>query len=171
MVARIVESWGVSAGGGAERGFPTARRLADVSLRDWKRLARVGYRAEFLHRLSRDVVDGRLDLDAIEHFDGPGDELHKRLKCIHGVGDYAAGNLCMLLGRYDRLAIDTEMMRHLKTQRPRVRWTPARIRRHYDAWRPYQFLAYWYELWQGYTQKHGAAQNWTPEQTGRRITT
>ena len=48
---------------------------------------------------------------------------------IHGIGDYGASNLCMLLGRYDCLAVDTEMIRFLR-ESPRDGAPPDEIRAH-----------------------------------------
>jgi hypothetical protein len=76
----------------------------------------------------------------------------------------------MLLGRYDCLAVDTEMVRLLKKRYPRKAWSPARMRAHYEAWRPYQFLAYWFELWQDYVAVHGRPEGWAPEGVGQAIT-
>lgn len=169
MVDALVRKWGVKADGG-ESGFPTPGRLARVRESTLKREARVGYRSAFIHRLARDVADGRLDLSAFEWFEGPSEELYQMLRRIHGIGDYAAGHLCMLLGRYDRLAIDTEMMRLLRHRCPERQWTPATMRAHYEGWRPYQFLGYWFELWRDYVEQHGEAHLWWPEGTGRGIT-
>lgn len=170
MVSNIVEHWGISTRNAHRKGFPTPERLARVSINTLKRTARVGYRATFIHRFANDVAAGKTNLDDIESFHGPSDELYRRLRRIHGVGDYAAGHLCMLLGHHDRLAIDTEMMRFLKARHPRKRFTPGRIRQHYQSWHPYQFLAYWFELWHDYIERHGDSEHWQPEDIGRHIT-
>jgi len=170
MVDRLVQHWGVPTADGQARAFPTPARLAAVSPADLRRLARVGYRAAFIHDLARRVADGTLDLDEIERFTGPSDERYRRLRQIKGVGDYAASHLCMLLGDYSRLAVDTEMLRLLKQRYPRRKLTPAAIRAHYSAWQPYQYLAYWYELWSDYVGRHGRSDLWNPQQVGSRIT-
>jgi 3-methyladenine DNA glycosylase/8-oxoguanine DNA glycosylase len=170
MIERIIQRWGTPTKDDRHKGFPTPNRLAPVSVDELRSVARVGYRADFIHRLSRNVANGDLDLDTIEMFDGTSEALYRELRRIHGIGDYAAGHLCTLLGRHDRLAIDTEMMRFLKTRHPRRRFTPATIRKYYDRWHPYQFLAYWFELWQGYVEQHGDSTGWQPEDIGRRIT-
>lgn len=179
MIKAMVSSWGTPVLPAAEesspdtsssRAFPRPAQLARVRASTLKKRARVGYRAEFIQRLARDVTDGRLNLAELEQFDGPSAELHKRLKTIHGIGDYGAGNLCMLLGRYDRLAIDTEMARLFRHRYPGRQWTPARMKAHYDAWAPYQFLAYWFELWKDYVERHGQADQWWPDAAGSQIT-
>lgn len=170
MVNNIVSHWGVPTSDGLGRGFPTASILACVPADELRTAGRVGYRAAFLHRLAQDVIEETLDLASIDAFAGPTPELHHRLRKIAGVGDYAAAHICMLLGRYDRLAIDTETMRHLKLHHPRRKWTPAAVERHYRPWHPYQFLAYWFELWQDYERRHGQASAWEPTDQGSRIT-
>jgi len=169
MIDRLVEQWGVPGQGGS-KGFPTAASLAAATEAELRDRARVGYRATSILRLARAVTEGRMDLEAMASFDGPTDDLYRQLKTLPGIGDYGAGNLCMLLGRYDRLAVDTEMMRHLKTHHPRKRWTARAIQQHYAPWAPYQFLAYWYELWQDYVDTHGQAHEWHVHAQGRRIT-
>lgn len=170
MLDCIVRHWGVPSDVDGRPGFPTPFRLARVGVSTLRTSARVGYRAEFIHRLAKDAAAGTLDLNAIERFAGPSDDLYRMLRTIHGIGDYAAGHLCMLLGRYDRLAIDTEILRFLRQCYPRRNWTPERIRQHYRRWHPHQFLAYWYELWRDYVDRHGQSEHWHPDHTGRNIT-
>lgn len=171
MIERIVATWGVPTPDGLPRGFPTPGRLAAVPSDELKRVARVGYRADFIHRLATELATGGLNLAAFESFAGSSDELHHRLCRIRGIGPYAAANLAMLLGRYDRLAVDTELVRFFRERHPRLNPTPARIQAYYRRWHPYEFLAYWYELWQGYVARHGPADTWSPDLIGRAITT
>lgn len=144
-------------GGG---GFPTPRQLAAVTPEDLKQRCRVGYRAQSIHRLAVEVACGERDLSELENPNLTTDELHRALRRIHGVGDYAASNLCMLLGRYDRIAIDSETYRHFREthgiatpENPRHLHT--HIEQYYAQYAPYQFLAYWYELWFGYEFSDG----------------
>lgn len=172
MVDRIVSHWGVPANPSdpALRGFPSPARLASAGVTHLRDKARLGYRAVFVHRLAADIAEGRLDLAPFSAYAGPTDDLVRELRSMHGVGDYAASHITMLLGRYDRLAIDSETLRFLKARHPRRRWTPAAIRRYYESWYPYQFLAYWFELWRDYELKHGQADQWNPAVIGTRIT-
>lgn len=139
-------------GGGA---FPLPAQLADVPPEALKEICRVGYRAERIVRLAKAVRSGDLDLAWYELPDHDTPSLHKSLCKIYGLGDYAAGNLCQHLGRYDRMAIDSETYRHFRevhgmktpTDSAKLRRLHARIHRHYDHYAPFQFLAYWFELW------------------------
>lgn len=170
MVDRLVEHWGMPAGDG-RRAFPGASALAVASTDELREKARVGYRASSIRHLASLVASGDIDLAAIETFSGTTPELSKLLRQFPGIGGYAAANLCMLLGRYDGLAIDTEMMRFLRSRHPRRKWTPPAIHRYFHRWAPYQFLAYWFELWQDYAGTHGPAHEWERTNAGFQITT
>ena len=139
-------------------GFPTPRQLAGTSPMRLRRTCRVGYRADRIIGLARSVVRGDLDLPWLEESRRTTDEIHERLLQIDGIGPYSAANLCQHLGRYDRIAIDTETYRHLTGRRGGSRQAnPAsidrRLRARYQKYRPYQFLAYWFELWTGYEKR------------------
>lgn len=136
-------------------GFPLPEQLAVVPAAELKEVCRVGYRAERIVRLAKAVCEGELDLTWYEQDEHDTPTLHKALCGIYGLGDYAAGNLCQHLGRYDRMAIDSETYRHFRevhgmptpTDHAKLRRLHARIHKHYEHYRPFQYLAYWYELW------------------------
>ncbi len=157
---------------GTRGAFPTPKQLADVTPAWLKANCKVGYRAERIVRLARDVHTGRLDLAWFEQPGHTADEVYKALLKIYGLGPFAAANICQLLGHYDRIAIDTETYRHFcKTygvKRPKdpLKLHP-RIEKHYAQYTPYQFLAYWFELWCGYEAANGKpAPKWLPHEAG-----
>ncbi len=138
--------------------FPTARQLANYGAVALKANCKVGYRAERIVRLARDVCDGTIELDWFETTDAPTDAVFEALRAIYGFGDYAAANVLQHVCRYDRLAIDSETYRHFRevhqVATPRdsagLRRLHRKIEAHYAKFTPYQFLAYWFELWRGY---------------------
>jgi len=163
-------------------GFPTPEQLADFGEQRLKDSCKVGYRADRIIRLARRVADGDLDLSWFED-PPPGttsDDLFEKFRGLHGIGPYAAGNLCHLVGRYDKLAIDTETYRHFclhyNVKRPKgddakgLKRLHAKIEKHYAQYAPYQFLAYWFELWEDYQSRYGPAWRWDSETTGTQFT-
>lgn len=136
-------------------GFPTPARLASVSVKQLKQTCKVGYRAERIIRLARDVKQGRLDLGTLEDPARTTDDIYTDLRAIHGIGPYAANNLLQHLGRYDRIPIDSETYRHFRevhgiatpTTHAGLRRLHTRIEKHFAPYAPYQFLAYWHDLW------------------------
>lgn len=170
MVEKLVGHWGPPTADGTGRGFPTPQHLVALRPAELKDKARLGYRAEFIHRLARNIADGKIDLSAIEHFTGPTADLRRILREIKGIGPYAAAHIAMLLGRYDCLAVDTEMVRFFRQKHPRRRFTPTAVEQYYQPWRPYQFLAYWFELWSDYVARHGRSEQWSAQGIGKAIT-
>ena len=164
-------------GGGA---FPTPAQLAAASEAEIKEHARVGYRAGRIRELARRVADGELDLDALDDPTRPTEELFDAFAALPGIGPYAAGNLCHLVGRYDRLAIDTETRRHfcLRQDADRPASTDAagnrrldeRIAAHYAAADPFAFKYFWAELWADYEKRNGPAWSWDRATTGASFT-
>jgi len=161
-----------------EGAFPTPAQLAAVTSGSLQAKCRVGYRADRIIRLARDVHEGRLDLARFEDRSRSTADVFDDLRTIHGIGPYAAGNLCQLLGRYDRLAIDTETYRHFRVVHGVKQHKTAadlkklheRIERHYRPFAPYQFLAYWFELWRFYEGLKGPAYTWRSEFEGASFT-
>ena len=159
-------------------GFPTPGQIAALRPSQLQRACKVGYRAERIVRLARDVAEGRLDLAWFEEPGRGTDELLEALRSIFGIGPYAAANICHLLGRYDRMAIDSETYRHFrekhglampKTQTG-LRRLHKKIERHYDRYAPYQFLAYWLELWGTYESRFGDSTAWDTREGGPAVT-
>ncbi|MDE6470195.1 MAG: DNA-3-methyladenine glycosylase 2 family protein [Eubacterium sp.] len=89
--------------------FPSAETLSKLRVEDFEALG-TGYRAKYLERLSKDVVNGTIDLNKIETLSL--DEARKELLNIFGVGIKVAN--CALLfgfGFYDAFPIDVWMKR------------------------------------------------------------
>ena len=135
---------------GREGDFPTPEELADWSPKRLADRCRVGYRAERIVRLARDVCEGRLSMAWFEEPGHRTDALLEALRKIHGIGPYAARNILQALGRYDRVPVDSETVRLFREKHrfegkaSDVDW---RVERRYRRYAPYQFKAYWFELW------------------------
>ncbi|MCC7409586.1 MAG: endonuclease III domain-containing protein, partial [Phycisphaeraceae bacterium] len=151
--------------------FPTPHQIASHPPAALQSLCKLGYRAQRIHDLATGILEGRHHLADFEDPTTPTDTLHAALLKLPGVGPYAAANLCQLLGRFDRLAIDSETYRHFRqvhhTPTPRssaaLRKLHRRIERHYARYAPYQFIAYWFELWRHYESRVGPARHWTSD--------
>ncbi|MHC4995291.1 MAG: DNA-3-methyladenine glycosylase family protein [Planctomycetota bacterium] len=146
--------------------FPTASELAKVRPERLKKLCRVGYRAERIVRLARDVTAGRLDLDHLEDATRADEEVYHDLVAIYGIGDFAAHNIMQSMGRYRHVPVDSETLRHFKqfhNVHGDLNHIRDQARAYYRRYDPYQFLAYWYELWGDYQSRYGRAQDWTED--------
>jgi len=151
MVARLVELLGQPFPlDPAAHAFPTPAQVASVDEEFLARQVRLGYRSRYILELAQRVASGELALESWKHTDMETTELRRQLKALKGVGDYAAANLLMLLGRYDYLAVDS-WARKLIRQRffpGQERVSDREIAAVFDHWGKWKFLAYWFYEWE-----------------------
>lgn len=128
-------------------GFPSPERIAAVDVREFEASVGLGYRAAYVHDAARRIAEGELDPERWLDSELPVDELRARVLSVRGIGPYAAATLMMLLGRYDRLPVDSVFRtfvgeRYFEGADPE----PERARSVYESWGPWRYLAYWSEL-------------------------
>ena len=90
-----------------------------------------------------DVAEGRLDVEAFDDPALPDDEVAERLLGIAGVGPYAVAHMMMLLGRYQRLILDSWTRPKYRRVSGRPRVSDNGIER---AFRRYGEFAFWLTL-------------------------
>lgn len=130
------------------RAFPAPQRLAEADPGDLRTEAKLGYRAPYVHQLAQAVAAGDLDLEALKSADLPTPEVRQALLGIKGIGDYAAANLLMILGRYDYIPVDSWACKMVSQEwyggQPVGR---AEVEAAFADWGPWKGLAYWCWEW------------------------
>ncbi len=130
----------------ARRAFPTPERLAATDAETLRSAAGLGYRAPYVLELARSVASGALDLEGFKTAGTPTSQLRQQLLAIKGIGDYAAANLLMLLGRYDFVPVDSWALKMVSHEwyggQPVGR---AEVEAAFDRWGEWKGLVYW--LW------------------------
>lgn len=141
----------VTLGDGA---FPEPELLAKTADSWYRDVAKMGYRGPYLRTIARDVVAGRLDLDALLPSRGLGDdEVEKRLLALPGIGPYAAAHVMQLLGRHRRLVLDSwTRPTYLRLVRKK-RAKDSSIRRAFARYGVYAGLAFWLLLTQDWVEE------------------
>jgi DNA-3-methyladenine glycosylase II len=107
-----------------------------------------GQKVGYLRDLSARIVDGRLQLDALDSL--PDEEVIERLTAVKGFGRWTAEMFLMFrLHRPDVLPVgDLGIVNAIqRLYRLRKRPDPKRIQKLGEAWKPYRSVASWY-LWQ-----------------------
>lgn len=153
--------------------FPDAHQLARVRPQTLRARCRVGYRDRRIVELSRLAASGALDLARLEDPSTPDDDVYATLLDLPGVGPYAASNVMQLLGRYDRLPLDTESVRHGRSVLGfdgTDRQVMNLVREHFEPFGAHRFRSYWFELWDHYEALRGKAWTWDPQTTGKTFT-
>jgi len=152
MVNALVQHLGEKAPGAPPdspygRAFPTPAAMAAAPAPIYKTVAGAGYRGPYLKALASSVAKGRVDLEAlaaVSRDDLPDDEVAATLQALPGVGPYAAAYVMLMLGRYDRLILDSwtrpKYARLLGRERP---VSDRTIQRRFKRYGPYAGLAFW----------------------------
>lgn len=157
--------------------FPTAHQLAKTRPATLRARCRVGYRDQRIIDLAKlfstPTTKGGFDTAKIENPSTPDDEVFGALIELPGIGPYAAANIMQLLGRYARLPLDTESVRHGRTMlgfKGSSAQVMKKVIQHFAPMGDQAFRSYWFEMWTFYESKHGPAYTWERDTTGRMFT-
>ncbi|KAI4367065.1 hypothetical protein MLD38_022846 [Melastoma candidum] len=143
--------------------FPSPSELASLDEDFLAKRCKLGYRAGRIVKLAKGIVEGSIQLGELEEMcDMPSlsryDEIAERLRAIDGFGPFTCANVLMCMGYYHVVPADSETIRHLKQVHGKTS-TNKTIQRDvaelYAKYAPFQFFAYWAELWSFYEQNFG----------------
>ena len=127
--------------------FPTAAFLAGLPEARLRQELKLGYRAPSLSRFAARVAEGDLDLSAWEDPSRSADDVDEEIRGEHGFGPYAAQTLGRLLGRHDRLGLDSWSRKKASALHFGGRTVKdARVEKLYRAFGPYAGLAFWLDM-------------------------
>ena len=146
--------------------FPRPGQLARKRPATLRARCGVGYRDVRLVELGRVFRDPEVTI-ALEDMSRTDDAVHRELLALPGVGPYAAANIMQLLGRYSRLAVDTELIGHGRGtlgMKGNDRAVAKAMETHYAPFDDQKFRSYWFEKWVHYESKHGPAWTWEPHE-------
>ncbi|XP_072983106.1 uncharacterized protein [Typha latifolia] len=150
--------------------FPSPEELAILDADCLAKRCKLGYRAQRIVSLAQNIVEHKVDLSMLEELCQEFtlltyDKLNEELSGICGFGPFTRANVLMCMGFYHRIPADTETIRHLKQFHKRystTRFVQRDIDAIYGKYAPFQFLAYWFELWDCYEKRFGKAGDMSP---------
>ncbi|MCD9560929.1 hypothetical protein HAX54_019792 [Datura stramonium] len=143
--------------------FPCPKELAGLDESFLAKRCGLGYRAGRIIKLAKGIVEGRIQLKELEEACSiPSlsnyDKLAEQLREIDGFGPFACANVLMCLGYYHVIPTDSETIRHLKQVHARtstIQKVHRDVEKIYGKYAPFQFLAYWSEVWHFYEERFG----------------
>jgi 3-methyladenine DNA glycosylase/8-oxoguanine DNA glycosylase len=153
--------------------FPTPKKLARTRCATLRARCRVGYRDARILELAHMFASREIDPEWFEDPATPDDALWDRLLDLPGIGPYAAANIMQLLGRYHRLPLDSESIRHGKSVmglKGTDRAIMKRMHKHFAPFGRHAFRSYWFELWSFYESKQGPSWTWERQTTASAFT-
>jgi 3-methyladenine DNA glycosylase/8-oxoguanine DNA glycosylase len=164
MVNALVEHLGEKAPGAPATGpygraFPTPQAMAAAPTSFYKKVAGAGYRGPYLKQFAASVARQRVDVEALataSREEVPDDEVARQLQELPGVGPYAAAHIMLMLGRYDRLILDSWTRPKYASLLGRKRPVSDRtIVRRFARYGPYAGLAFWLFLTRDWITESG----------------
>lgn len=179
MNIRLCEVLGskAQAGGLVRYAFPTSAKLAATPTTTLRSRCRVGYRDSRIVQLAKlfetSPKHGGVDVQMLQDPATSDTAVFDALVELPGIGPYAAANIMQLLGRYSRLPLDTESVRHGKNVLGFKGTDVAimkRVMKHFAPFGEHAFRSYWFELWSFYEKKAGPSDTWERDTTGRIFT-
>lgn len=146
MVENLVGDLGETFDGNY-RSFPLPEKIAEKSEKFLRKRVRAGYRAPFILEFADKVASGKIDVESWRSSDLPTEELYRQLRSIKGVGNYAAGNILKLLGRYDYLGLDSWVRsRYYELYHNGRQVSDKTIERRYAQYGKWRGLIFWLEM-------------------------
>ncbi len=146
MVGNLAEALGKEFDG-ADCSFPTPEALAGSSEKFFRKEIRSGYRSPYLLELAEKVASHKLDLESWRSSTLPTEDLFRQVRSVKGMGDYAAGNIMKLLGRYDYLGLDSWVRgQYYKLHKNGRRVSDRTIERHYASFGQWKGLFFWLDM-------------------------
>ncbi len=146
--------------------FPTPAKMARSRATTLRGRCRTGYRDQRLIDLAKIFHKAEIDEAWMEDPATPDDAIHDTLLTLPGIGPYAAANIMQLLGRYNRLPLDSESVRHGREvlgYAGNERSVMKQVAAHFESFGEHSFRSYWLELWTQYESEHGPAWAWKPQ--------
>lgn len=116
---------------GGKHVFPTPRQMLALSVEELAARTSTGYRAKYLHSLAEQVVAG-LDLESLRDPSLRYEEVYERVRALEGFGPYSASYVLRLLGRFERISMDTVMRRYFKEISGQEKASDAEINAYYE---------------------------------------
>jgi 3-methyladenine DNA glycosylase/8-oxoguanine DNA glycosylase len=129
------------------RSFPSPEALAGSTEQFLRKNIKAGYRSPFLLEFAKNVASGKLDVERWRSSELPTSDLFQELRSIKGVGEYAAGNILKLLGRYDYLGLDSWVRgKYYELYHAGRSVSDRTIERRYKPYGTWRGLFFWMEM-------------------------
>jgi 3-methyladenine DNA glycosylase/8-oxoguanine DNA glycosylase len=130
---------------GDRHAFPTPAQVLAKSVDELERQTGTGYRAKYIRSLAEAIASG-FDPESLRNPALSYEDIYDRVRVLHGFGDYSASYILKLLGRFERISIDTVMRRYFKEIAGKENATDEDINAYYERFGEFKGLVAWWEV-------------------------
>ncbi|MBC8041941.1 MAG: hypothetical protein IAF08_00705 [Rhizobacter sp.] len=130
---------------GEKHAFPTPEQVLAKSADELAKQTGTGYRAKYIRSLAEAIASG-FDPESLRNPAISYEDIYEKVKALHGFGSYSASYVLKLLGRFERISIDTVMRRYFKEITGQAHATDDDINAYYDRFGECKGLVAWWEV-------------------------
>ena len=125
--------------------FPTPEQVLAKSLDELEQQTCTGYRAKYIRSLAEEIASG-FDPESLRNPALSYEDIYEKVRALRGFGEYSASYVLKLLGRFDRISIDTVMRRYFKEITGQENATDDDINAYYERFGEFKGLVAWWEV-------------------------
>jgi 3-methyladenine DNA glycosylase/8-oxoguanine DNA glycosylase len=130
---------------GEKHAFPTPEQVLVKSVDELEQQTGTGYRAKYIRSLAEAIASG-FDPESLRNPALGYEEIYDRVKALRGFGAYSASYVLKLLGRFERISMDTVMRRYFKEIAGQQTATDEDINAYYERFGECKGLVAWWEV-------------------------
>jgi 3-methyladenine DNA glycosylase/8-oxoguanine DNA glycosylase len=130
---------------GEKHAFPTPAQVLAKSVDELERQTSTGYRAKYIRSLAEAIASG-FDPESLRNPTLSYEEISDRVRALYGFGEYSASYVLKLLGRFERISIDTVIRRYFKEIAGKENATDDDINAYYERFGEFKGLVAWWEV-------------------------
>ncbi len=130
---------------GEKYAFPTPEQVLAKSVDELEKQTGTGYRAKYIHSLAEAIASG-FDPESLCNPALSYEEIYEQVRALRGFGPYSASYVLKLLGRFERISIDTVIRRYFKEIAGQENATDDDINTYYARFGGCKGLVAWWEV-------------------------
>lgn len=130
---------------GEKHAFPTPEQVLAKSVDELEKQTGTGYRAKYIRSLAAAIASG-FDPESLRSLALSYEDIYEKVKALQGFGEYSASYILKLLGRFDRISMDTVMRRYFKAISGQENATDDDINAYYERFGECKGLVAFWEV-------------------------
>lgn len=130
---------------GEKHAFPTPDQILAKSVDELEKQTGTGYRAKYIRSLAEAIAAG-FDPESLRNPTLSYEDIYEKVRALQGFGAYSASYVLKLLGRFERISMDTVMRRYFKEITGQENATDDDINAYYERFGECKGLVAWWEV-------------------------
>jgi 3-methyladenine DNA glycosylase/8-oxoguanine DNA glycosylase len=130
---------------GEKHAFPTPEQVLAKSLDQLEKQTGTGYRAKYIRGLAEAIALG-FDPESLRNPALSYEAIYEQVRALRGFGPYSASYVLKLLGRFERISIDTVIRHYFKVIAGQQNATDDDINAYYARFGEFKGLVAWWEV-------------------------